>query len=241
MNGLIRKAALLLAGALGAAGAGCQTTLPGSCGTGGCGAMGVAHKHGAAGCPGGVDDPNPGCKDLYDRCWPQRDSNLSHRAVNRAFTPQVQNGHVLDQTIWNQHFECGTARLNPAGLAQLQQISRRRPEVDRTVYVATSLDLEYDPACPDRYCGARQELDGLRVAAVQKYLVGLNCGRCQDFQVLVHDPADVTLHSNAVSRTVMGMYGQFRGGIGGGGGGGAVAGPTGTVGGFAGAGGAANR
>lgn len=237
MNGLIRTVALLLAAVAGMAGTGCQTTMPGGCGADGCGAGCAAHKPG--------DDVNEqgahSCKDLYDRCWPVRYSNLAHRAVNRAFTPQVQNGHVLEQTVWNHHFECGTAMLNPAGQATLQQISRRRPEPDRTVYVATSLDLPYDPACPDRYCAARQELDALRVAAVQKYLVGLNCGRCQDYQVLVHDPADVSLHTNGVSRSVQLMYGQFRGGLGGAAGGGAAPGPVGTVGGFAGAGGAASR
>lgn len=179
------------------------------------------------------------CNDLYDRCWFVRYSSLAHRSVNRAMTPQVQNGHVLDQTVWNHMFEPGTDVLNPMGQAHLQYISRRRPEADRTVYLATALDLKYDPACPERFCGARQELDSLRVAAVQKYLVGLNCGRCPDFQVLVHDPADVTLHSAPVSSSVIQMYARFRGGLATGGGG--AAGPTGSVGGFAGAGGAASR
>ncbi len=176
---------------------------------------------------------------LYDRCWFQRYANLSHRAVNRALTPQVQNGHVLDQTLWNHMFEPGSDLLNPMGQAHLQYISRRRPEVDPTIYLATAMYLSYDPACPERYCGARQELDALRVASIQKFLTGLNCGRCADFQILVHDPADVTIHSNPAYSAVVQMYGRFRGGLGGGGGG--AAGPSGSVGGFAGAGGAAGR
>ena len=66
-------------------------------------------------------------KNLYDRCYPQRYTNLAQREVNLAFTPQVQNGHVLDQTIWNHYFEPGTDHLTEGGLAALQYISRRRP------------------------------------------------------------------------------------------------------------------
>ncbi len=160
---------------------------------------------------------------LYDKCWPQRYSNLAQRAVNRALTPQVQNGHVLDQTVWNHMFEPGTDVLNGLGQAHLQYLSRRRPEVDPTVYLATAMDLAYDPACPERYCGARQELDSLRVAAVQKFLTGLNCGRCADFQVLVHDPADVTVQTTPVLSSVVQMYGRFRGGLGTGAAGGGTA------------------
>ncbi|MFO0930757.1 MAG: hypothetical protein U0736_27625 [Gemmataceae bacterium] len=237
MNGLIRAAMIVLAAGAAATGAGCQTTMPSGCGADGCGAACAAGK-------GGADmngQAGYSCKDLYDRCWPARYSNLAHRSVNRSFTPQVQNGHVLEQTVWNHHFECGSAALNPSGLATLQQISRRRPEPDRTVYVATALDLPYDPACPERYCAARQELDALRVAAVQKYLVGLNCGRCQDYQVLVHDPADVSIAATPANMMVQQMYGRFRAGLGGPSGGGTAPGPVGSVGGFAGGGGAAGR
>lgn len=189
--------------------------------------------------PTGLDMTGHNNRHLYDRCWFQRYSNLSHRAVNRALTPQVQNGHVLDQTVWNHMFEPGTDLLNPMGQAHLQYISRRRPEADHTVFLAAAMDLQYDPACPERYCGARQELDALRVVAIHKFLTGLNCGRCQDYQVLVHDPADVTISSNPASSAVVQMWGRYRGGLSGGGAGGQ--GPTGSVGGFAGAGGAAGR
>lgn len=191
--------------------------------------------------PTGLDLTGHNNRYLYDRCWPQRYNALSHRAVNRLLTPQVMNGHVLDQTIWNHMFEPGTDQLNGLGLSHLQYVSRRRPEADRTVFLAAAMDLSYDAACPERYAGARQELDSLRVAAVQKYLTALNAGRGQDYQVLVHDPADVSLSSVGVASSVTQMYGRFRGGIGAGGGAGGGAGAVGSVGGFAGAGGAAGR
>jgi hypothetical protein len=168
-----------------------------------------------------------GCSNhLYDRCYPQRYVNLADREVNAAMTPQVQNGHVLDQTVWNHFFEQGTDRLTPGGQDLLSYLSRRRPQPDTTIYLATASDLPYDPNCPDRYCGSRQELDARRVVAVQKYLTALNCGRPVDFQVLVHDPADPSLATTPVASSITQMYGRFRGGLlsvagGAGGGGGA--------------------
>lgn len=143
----------------------------------------------------------------------ERYGNLAQRSVNRAFAPQVLNGHVLDQTVWNHHFESGSATLTPGGLAHLRYLARRRPEPDRVLYLATANDLPYDPAAPDRYCGAKQELDSLRAAAIQKFLVGNNCGRCQDYQVLVHDPSDVSLSSVGIGNSVTQMYLRFRGGL----------------------------
>ncbi|MGL4554937.1 MAG: hypothetical protein ACRC33_27535 [Gemmataceae bacterium] len=204
MKGFMRAAAVMAGCALGLT-TGC-TTLP----TNGCNGAAC----GAAGCgAGGCAAPTGSCKDLYDPCWPERYNTLARRSVNHAMAPQVMNGHVLDQTIWNYHFETATDKLTEGGLAHLQYVSRRRPCPDKTVYLATALDLRYDPACPDRYAGARQELDTLRVAAVQKYLTALNSGRPQEFDIKLHDPADPSLRSNGPSGSVLQMYGRFRGGL----------------------------
>jgi hypothetical protein len=239
MNGSIRMAAALVGVALSAAAAQAQSggCGPAGCATGACAGGGKAHKANT-----GLDLNGHNNYEMYDRCWFQRYAGLAHRAVNRSLTPQVQNGHVLDQTVWNHMFEPGTDVLNPLGQAHLQYISRRRPEVDRTVYLASAMDLQYDPACPERYAGARQELDSLRVAALQKFLVGLNAGRCSDFQILVHDPADPSISTYGAGISVQLMYARYRGGLAtGAGGAGGAAGPTGSVGGFAGGGGAASR
>ena len=135
------------------------------------------------------------------------------RASTAAFAPQVLNGHVLDQTMWNHHFEAGTDRLTPGGLAHLQYLRAAGPSRTATVYLATANDIAYDPACPERYAGAKQELDGLRAAAIQKFLVAANGGRAADFQVLVHDPADVTAPQPGVGNSVQQMYIRFRGGL----------------------------
>jgi hypothetical protein len=207
MNGFVRKAALVIGCTLGAVVVGCET-LPKNCGPNGC------DGGGAAGFKPTAQELTCCSNQLYDRCWPERYNNLAIREVNRGMTPQVLNGHVLDQTVWNHYFEDGTDRLTPGGQAALQYISRRRPCPDTTIYLATALDLPYDPACPDRYCGARQELDSLRAAAIQKYLTGLNCGRPTDFHVCVHDPADVTVKTVPVGSSIIQMYARYRGGLG---------------------------
>ena len=112
MNGLTRILVLILGGTLAVTGVQAQPG-PACDSAGGCAAC----------------QANASC---YDRCWPERYSNLAQRGVNAAFAPQVLNGHVLDQTVWNHHFETGTDRLTPGGIAVLQYISRRRPEPDRS-------------------------------------------------------------------------------------------------------------
>ena len=117
MKGLIRNGAVLLSFAASAAGVGCGTF------------------------PAAPTAQEMTCcsnKDLYDRCYPQRYNNLATREVNAAFTPQVQNGHVLDQTVWNHYFEVGTDRLTPGGQDALATIARRRPCPDTTIYLATA-------------------------------------------------------------------------------------------------------
>lgn len=229
MNGFTRRVVLLLGCTLAGLGCGSLPTRD-SCDSG-CGAT--------AGC-GATGGCGTCSNQTWDRCYPQRYANLSARAVNRAMAPQVQNGHVLDQTVWNYFFEPGTDKLTPGGLDHLAYLSRRRPAPDKVIYLATATDITYDQACPERYAGARQELDGLRVAAIQKFLVASNAGRCSDFQVLVHDPGDVSVRTNPVGSSVQQMYGRFRGGLstgagggGGGGGGGGATGGSGSVGGFA--------
>src|SRR3954453_23076390 len=51
-----------------------------------------------------------------DPCWPERYANESRAAVVANFQPQVENGQVLDQTVWNMHFEFGTDKLNGSGM-----------------------------------------------------------------------------------------------------------------------------
>jgi hypothetical protein len=165
-----------------------------------------------------------GCcyRDIVDPCWPQRYNAMARAEVNAAMAPQVQNGHVLDQTVWNYQFEVGTDKLTAGGLEHLAYLARRRPQPDCVVYLQTAQDVLNDPAAPDKMTEARQDLDAKRIVAVQKFLNAQTAGRHADFQVLVHDPADVGVSGVFVDNAVTAMYGRARGGLttfGGGGGG----------------------
>jgi len=46
-----------------------------------------------------------GYRDIVDPCWPERYNHAAQMEVKGALAPQVLNGHVLDQTVWNYHFE----------------------------------------------------------------------------------------------------------------------------------------
>jgi hypothetical protein len=243
MKGLIQPTLALLGLACALVGAGCTTTEvasvtvssglgPDSTARAACPdcLKGACSAHGAAGCAGGnCQQGFNGCCDLYDCCYPQRYWYTSRMAVNAAFAPQVQNGHVLDQTVWAHHFEPGTDRLTYGGLQHLAYLARRRPQPDCTVYLQTANDLPYDPACPDHYAGARQELDQRRAAAVQKFLVANTAGRPMEFNILIHDPSDPSVAAIPVGLAVTQMYARWRGGLTTGAGGAGAAGGGGAV------------
>jgi hypothetical protein len=174
-----------------------------------------------------------------DPCYPERYNFMARQAVNAAMAPQVQNGHVLDQTIWNSYFEPGTDKLTTGGLERLAYIARRRPCPDTLLYLQTAQDVIYDQSAPEKMVEARQTLDGRRIAAIQAYLTAQTAGRPTPFQVVIHDPAEASLASTPVNSSVTQMYFRFMGGLimngQGGMGGGAMGG--GNMGGAAGGGG----
>src|SRR5437763_7237696 len=77
-------------------------------------------------------------RDCVDPCWPERYSCEARHEVLASFSPQVANGHILDQTLWNWQFEPGTDRLNGAGMLQLDVLSRRRPVPDTRLFLQTA-------------------------------------------------------------------------------------------------------
>jgi hypothetical protein len=176
-----------------------------------------------------------GCyyRDVVDPCWPERYNYVARQEVNGAFAPQVQNGHVLDQTIWNYHFEVGSDKLTAGGLEHVAYLARRRPCPDGVVYVQTAQDVLYDASDANKLQDVRQELDAKRVAAVQKFLTVQTAGRPVAFQVLIHDPAETGISGPIGNAAANQLVGRVRGGLtsGGGSAGGASAtGGAGTTG-----------
>jgi hypothetical protein len=157
-------------------------------------------------------------RDLVDPCYPERYEYMARKEVNAAFAPQVQNGQVLDQTVWNYQFDTGKATLNQAGIAHLAYIARRRPHPDTTVYLQTASDIVYNPEAPESMVAERQKLDHERIEAIKAFLQAQTAGRGGiDFNVVVHDPADPGLHSTPLGIAVEQMYQGFQGVLGGGG------------------------
>jgi hypothetical protein len=137
-----------------------------------------------------------------DPCWPERYNNTARREVISAFAPQVQNGHILDQTIYNYQFETGTDRLTDSGRDQLDTLVRRRPVPDPRIFLATARDVGYEPANPDAYKTAQDNLNNLRSIAIQKYLGAQTGGRPMQFEVVVHDPMPVGEAADPANRSI---------------------------------------
>jgi hypothetical protein len=150
-------------------------------------------------------------RNLADPCYPERYEYAARAEDNAAFKPQVVNGHVLDQTIWNYQFEYGSDRLTPGGMEQLAYLARRRPCPDPTIYLQTAEDVAYDPAAPARFADARAALDNKRILAIQNYLTAQTAGRPVSFAVLVHDPAVPSVAANAMGLSAIKMQSAYQG------------------------------
>jgi hypothetical protein len=153
-------------------------------------------------------------RDWVDPCYPERYNHQAREEFFGAINPQVQNGHILDQTVWAYDFEPGTDRLTGAGLDKLVYITRGRPTPDCLVFLQTAQltrDLAYDPAAPERLAAARVKLDNERITAIQRFLNAQTEGRPMSFQVVIHDPGPVDLASQPVLKSVISMYGSAMG------------------------------
>jgi hypothetical protein len=140
-------------------------------------------------------------RDWVDPCWPERYNNTARREVVESFAPQVQNGHTLDQTVWNYMFDAGTDELNGYGKQKLDFFVRQRPAPDPNIYLQTAHDVPYSAAEPERLGEARRDLDLKRVQSVQRYLTAQMVGRQMAFDVAIHDPYPVGVAAHYAAGT----------------------------------------
>ncbi len=154
-------------------------------------------------------------RDLHDQCWPQRYNAVAREEVRGPLEIQAQNGLILEQTLWNEHFgrdEKGNTVLSPRGMAYLDRLARRRPCPAPDVFVQTAHDVAYDPAKPiDANRQDRDKLDLARVEAVRNYL--LFARPDVPFNVAVHDPSPVGLIAGEGQIMVAGHAAGARGGL----------------------------
>jgi hypothetical protein len=177
---------------------------------------GLKSKYVASLCAAGGLAVVTGCdcyRNLVDPCYPDRYEYTSRREVIAAFAPQVYNGHVLDQTIWNYQFEPGTDKLTAGGMEHLTYLARRRPYPDCVIYLATAYDIPYDPAAAGKYAEQRASLDQKRMQAIQNYMSSETAGRQLSFEVIVHDPPEVGLPATAMGYSIAKWYPSFQGAI----------------------------
>ena len=115
-------------------------------------------------------------RDIVDPCWPERYNSLARQSVRDLSNAQAEKGHILDQTIWNWHFEADAkggqgATLNGAGIETLKLISRRLPAPDFQIYLQTAQDLPYTAGvAPEKYVADRNKLNERRIQAIQNFL-----------------------------------------------------------------------
>jgi hypothetical protein len=161
-----------------------------------------------------------GYKDVVDPCYPQRYDWQAQEEVCEPFGTQINNGHILDQTLWNHYFDDGKARLTAGGRDKLDQIVQRRPFPDPVIYLATAHDIRYQPdAPPETYVQARRKLDSDRIEVVQKYLAAITPPRNVPWQIYVHDPMVPSLRATAMAVSITGNTKSFTGSMAGAGGG----------------------
>ena len=175
-------------------------------------------------------------RNLVDPCWPERYNAVARQSVVETFAGQVGNGHVLNQTVWNYHFETGTDKLTPGGLERLAYLTRVRPAPDPKLFLQTAHDIPaYNPAGPEKYEQARADLDAKRRVAVLKFLGAETAGRPVPFIVDVIDapvpglaapPAATIIQKHYLN--FQGMLSGFGGNISGGSSSGGGGGGTGT-------------
>jgi hypothetical protein len=168
-----------------------------------------------------------GYHDLVDPCYPARYNYAAREEVKQSFGPQVYNGHILDQTVWNYHFEPGTANLTLGGMDHLAYLARRRPMPDPHIYLQVAQDVTYDAAAPDKTVEARNKLDAERIKAIMDFLNAQTAGRNVSFTVVRHDPAETGESAVPMGVSIRQEYANSQGVLvrpGGGGGGGAPAG-----------------
>jgi len=166
----------------------------------------------SVGCTGGGSRPGLQARysNLVDPCWPERYSQQAREAALSPHDIQVANAQVIDQTIWNYHFEVGGANLNANGRQRLDYLARRRPTPDSRVFIQTARDIGFDAAAPEKMVNARTELDAKRSQAVLAYLGAQPNGAATVYEVQAIDAMDPGVNSAGPANSVRGLPAQYR-------------------------------
>ena len=130
---------------------------------------------------------------LVDPCYPERYNAQARQSVRDMHNAQSAQGHKLDQTIWNNHFEKdantgeGSAVLNEAGKELLRQIARRQPWPDHQLW----LQFGHDVKEPNR-----RNVTTLREVAIRNFLeANTQHANGKAYNIEIHDLIQPTYQS----------------------------------------------
>jgi hypothetical protein len=146
---------------------------------------------------------------LVDPCWPERYSYQARENVLNPFELQANNAQILNHTLWNYHFERGTAKLTAHGYQKLDSIAQQRGHADGKLYLQTARDLIYDPKAPEKLPAERSQLDQDRAQAILAYMNAQPAGRNLAYDVQPIDAADPSINSAGPATSVRGLPGQY--------------------------------
>ncbi|MBM3995881.1 MAG: hypothetical protein FJ303_17270 [Planctomycetes bacterium] len=119
-------------------------------------------------------------RDVVDPCWPARYNSIARQSVRDMHFAQEEQGHKLDQTIWDHHFDSGTPNLNASGKDHLRYISRRQPVPDTHIWLQWPSDVTKD----------RDSLIDQRKKSIRDFLTAhTRHGNGAAYQIDVHDIA----------------------------------------------------
>lgn len=139
-------------------------------------------------------------RELVDPCWPERYNSMARHSIRDFHNAQADKGHLLEQTIWNWHFEMDktgapTDKLNGAGHEVLRRITRTMPTPDSQLYLQNAQDILYtDGAAPEKLVAQREQLNKRRIDSILRFLsTQPSSGGSGMYQVAVHDFAPTSL------------------------------------------------
>jgi hypothetical protein len=185
----------------------CGPKVAGACGPAGCG---------PAGCGAGMRHSGASIEDLYrnvvDTTWPEHYNYAARQAVIAPFAQQAANGHFLEQTIWNWHFEPGTANLNGAGRAKIEALARTTPRPDPKVFVQYAQDLPLTAENADNFAALASELTAKRIDAVRKYLEA-QPGNTVPYEIVAHNAPTPGIYSQFAATAFRGQPLGYVGGL----------------------------
>lgn len=138
-----------------------------------------------------------GYRDVVDPYYPKRYNVDARNSVRASLAPQVSNGNVLDQTVWDFHFETGKPELNAMGKDHLKRLARRRPAAQEVIFLQVAQN-------PDENAN-NKELNKARSENIKAYMTKISQDKVHpEFQVVLHDPAEVSGSGIEAARIING-------------------------------------